>query len=570
MPPLVDLRSPSRLLAHLAEVAAGEKLVLQAGDCAEDPAECGPDDVDRKVVLVDVLGDVLAAISDRPVVRVGRIAGQFAKPRSAATERVGDTELPSYRGHIVNGPEFNQHARRPDPKRLLSAHRAASQVMRQLKAGPGRTNDPVLWTSHEALLLDYEVPMLRRDDRNRLVLASTHWPWIGERTRHIDSAHVHLLANVINPVACKVGPRMTVEDLLALCARLDPSRRPGRLTLIARLGAHVVGDRLPALVKAVHAAGHPAIWLCDPMHANTVATADGRKTRLVQTIVAEVTAFQAAVIAAGGTPGGLHLETTPNDVTECADTTIAMARVGDRYTTLCDPRLNALQAVSVVSTWRARKAVETGGGSMTGLTPITAYPLPTKATLPTNTVPWTIDPERAVLLIHDMQRYFLAPFPAEVRDPLVRNCARLRTRCADLGLPVTYTAQPGGMTEEQRGLLKDFWGPGMRVDPSDRLIVDELSPAPTDTVLTKWRYSAFFRSDLLTQMREQGRDQLILCGVYAHVGVLMTAVDAFTNDIQPFLVADALGDFSAEHHRMAIDYAAARAAMVTTTEEVLR
>lgn len=206
---------------------------------------------------------------------------------------------------------------------------------------------------------------------------------------------------------------------------------------------------------------------------------------------------------------------------------------------------------------------------MPGLAPISPYPLPT-TDLPHNTAQWSPDPARSVLLVHDMQRYFLAPFPPDVRDPLVRNCADLRDRCADLEVPVCYTAQPGGMTEQQRGLLKDFWGPGMQVDPADREIVDELTPRAEDTVFTKWRYSAFFKSELLTRMREQNRDQLIICGVYAHVGILMTAVEAFTNDIQSFLVADALGDFSAEHHRMALEYAASRCSVVTTTAEVLQ
>jgi isochorismate hydrolase len=207
---------------------------------------------------------------------------------------------------------------------------------------------------------------------------------------------------------------------------------------------------------------------------------------------------------------------------------------------------------------------------MPSIPPIEPYQLPGTADLPANTARWTLDPHRAMLLVHDMQRYFLAPFPKPVRDPLVRNCALLRARCTALGVPVIYTAQPGGMTEQQRGLLKDFWGPGMRVDPADRQIVDELAPGPADRIVTKWRYSAFFRSDLLRWMREEGRDQLIVCGVYAHVGVLMTAVEAFTNDIQPFLVADAVADFSAGHHRMAADYAAAHCAVVTTTEEIFQ
>ncbi|MFZ3499674.1 isochorismatase family protein [Streptomyces sp. 5.8] len=205
---------------------------------------------------------------------------------------------------------------------------------------------------------------------------------------------------------------------------------------------------------------------------------------------------------------------------------------------------------------------------MPGIAPISSYPLPTAAELPASQAPWKPDPDRAALLVHDMQRYFLAPFPEEIRDPLVRHCAILRERCASLGVPVFYTAQPGGMTDGDRGLLKDFWGPGMRVDPVDRQIVAELAPRPADQVLTKWRYSAFFRSDLLARMRAQGRDQLIVCGVYAHVGVLATALEAFSNDIQPFLVADAVGDFSAEYHQLALDYAAARCSVVTTTEEI--
>jgi isochorismate hydrolase len=207
---------------------------------------------------------------------------------------------------------------------------------------------------------------------------------------------------------------------------------------------------------------------------------------------------------------------------------------------------------------------------MPGIAPIADYALPTTGDLPTSTAQWTPDPSRAVLLVHDMQRYFLAPFPPSIRNPLVRHCASLLERSAALGVPVFYTAQPGGMTEQERGLLKDFWGPGMKVSPLDREIIEELAPRPVDQVLTKWRYSAFFRSDLLQQMRDQGRDQLVVCGVYAHIGVLATAIEAFTNDIQSFLVADALGDFSADYHRLALDYAAVRCSVVTTTEEVFR
>ncbi|MFB4193321.1 isochorismatase family protein [Streptomyces carpaticus] len=206
---------------------------------------------------------------------------------------------------------------------------------------------------------------------------------------------------------------------------------------------------------------------------------------------------------------------------------------------------------------------------MAGIPPIDVYPLPSADDLPGNTAGWSADPDRAVLLVHDMQRYFLRPLPAPLRDPLVRNAARLRERAVATGMPVAYTAQPGGMTDEQRGLLRDFWGPGMRGEPSDREVDEPLAPGPGDRVFTKWRYSAFFRSGLLEWMREQNRDQLVVCGVYAHVGVLMTAVDAFSHDIRPFLVADAVADFSAEYHRLAVEYAAQRCAVVTTTDIVL-
>ncbi|MFZ3468154.1 isochorismatase family protein [Streptomyces sp. 4.24] len=204
---------------------------------------------------------------------------------------------------------------------------------------------------------------------------------------------------------------------------------------------------------------------------------------------------------------------------------------------------------------------------MAGLPSIAPYPMPLPGELPPVLVDWRADPRRAVLLVHDMQEYFLKPFPPDSSPgaPLVHNAARLRRHCAELGVPVAYTAQPGGMTPEQRGLLVDFWGPGMRTAPEHRRVVEALEPAAGDWLLTKWRYSAFFRTDLLERMRAEGRDQLLLCGVYAHVGVLMTAVDAFTHDIQPFLAADAVADFSADHHRLALEYAAQRCAAVVTT-----
>ena len=202
---------------------------------------------------------------------------------------------------------------------------------------------------------------------------------------------------------------------------------------------------------------------------------------------------------------------------------------------------------------------------------IAPYPMPAEAQLPASTPHWKPDPRRAALLIHDMQKYFVEPYSAHDSPgrELIGNIERLLRRCRELGVPVLYTAQPGGMTDRQRGLLKDFWGPGMDATPEHRAIIDELAPDETSTVFTKWRYSAFARTNLLAHLKEQDRDQLVVCGVYAHVGCLMTAVDAFSHDVQPFLVADAVADFSPEQHRLALDYAAQRCAVVLSAEAVL-
>lgn len=353
-PSLVRAGDVRILHALLAEVAAGRSLVMQAGDCAENPEECEAEHVARKAGALDVLAGTLKMATQQPVIRVGRIGGQFAKPRSRPTEQVGDLVLPAFRGHLVNGPESTPGSRRPDPLRLLTGYMAASTVMEHLGWRGSFTraaSEPPVWTSHEALVLDYEIPLLRRDATGALMLGSTHWPWIGERTRQVDGAHVALLAQVANPVGCKVGPTITKDELIALCDRLDPAREPGRLTLIARMGADAVRYLLPPLVEAVRTAGHPVVWLCDPMHGNTVTTPDGRKTRMVGTLVREVQGFVAAVRAAGGVAGGLHLETTPDEVTECIADESGLDTVGDRYTSFCDPRLTVAQAMTVISAW---------------------------------------------------------------------------------------------------------------------------------------------------------------------------------------------------------------------------
>ncbi|WP_406113154.1 3-deoxy-7-phosphoheptulonate synthase [Kitasatospora purpeofusca] len=354
-PALVQPDDLATLRTLLGKVALGEALVLQSGDCAEDPQECTRQHVARKSALLDLLAGTLGLRTGKPVLRAGRIAGQFAKPRSKPTEVIDGVELPVFRGHMVNGPEADPEIRRPDPLRILTGYMAAGDIVEHLgwrdRAAGRDVVEPLVWTSHEALLLDYEAPMLRVDDKGRLFLGSTHWPWIGERTRQVEGAHVALLSQVANPVACKVGPGMEPDELLALCEKLDPWRDPGRLTLIARMGAENVADRLPKLVDAVRSAGHPVVWLSDPVHGNTVTAPGGYKTRLVETVSLEVSRFVEAVRGAGGVAGGLHLETTPDDVTECASTEADLDSVGDRYTSCCDPRLNPAQAVAVVSAW---------------------------------------------------------------------------------------------------------------------------------------------------------------------------------------------------------------------------
>ncbi|MGW0465458.1 3-deoxy-7-phosphoheptulonate synthase [Streptomyces sp. NPDC003027] len=355
MPALVDAEAVRRLRTLLAEAAAGHVQVIQTGDCAEDPAEANLDDVRRKTALLDVLAGTMKLASGKPVLRVGRIAGQYAKPRSKPTEVVGGTELPVYRGHMVNRPEPDPELRRPDPAHLLTGYRAASDTMHYLgwRGTAARSElDVPVWTSHEALLLDYELPMLRREADGSLLLTSTHWPWVGERTRQLDGAHIALLSAVSNPVAVKVGPSMTTDELLALCDRLDAQRRPGRLTLIARMGADNAAVKLPALVEAVDRAGHPALWLSDPMHGNTVSGPGGLKTRLVTTVVREIEAFQDAVNTGGGIAAGLHLETTPESVTECVFDADGLSGIGDKYLSFCDPRLNPRQAIEAVAAWR--------------------------------------------------------------------------------------------------------------------------------------------------------------------------------------------------------------------------
>ncbi|AZD17975.1 MULTISPECIES: 3-deoxy-7-phosphoheptulonate synthase [Pseudomonas] len=344
------------LRATLARVAAGEAMVIQSGDCAEDMDESTPDHVTRKAAVLDILAGTFRLVTQQPVVRVGRIAGQFAKPRSNNNERIGDVELPVYRGDMVNGREAVCGHRQHDAQRLVRGYSAARDIMQHLgwkaSASQEQLSGSPAWTSHEMLVLDYELPQLRQDEQGRVFLGSTHWPWIGERTRQLTGAHVTLLSEVLNPVACKVGPDITQDQLLSLCERLDAKREPGRLTLIARMGAQKVAERLPPLVEAVRQAGHKIIWLSDPMHGNTIVAPCGNKTRMVQAITEEIAAFKHAVTSAGGVAAGLHLETTPDDVSECASDAAGLHQVASRYKSLCDPRLNPWQAITAVMAWK--------------------------------------------------------------------------------------------------------------------------------------------------------------------------------------------------------------------------
>jgi 3-deoxy-7-phosphoheptulonate synthase len=354
--PLVTPAEVSALRTSLARVATGQARVLQAGDCAESFYDCVPHRVRAQLEMLDQLADRLGSRTGQPVVRLGRIGGQFAKPRSQPTEQQGAVRLPSFRGHIVNSEVPTRAARTHDPRRMLWAYEASAHVTgwvaehrrRREEATSPAASGP--WTSHEALLIDYEASLVRHDPATgRPFLASTHFPWIGERTRQPDHAHVRLLASVTNPVACKVGPTAGVAELLELCARLDPDRTPGRLTLIARMGAARVEEALPPLVAAVQRAGHPVIWLCDPMHGNTVTSAGGLKTRRLTDLVAEAAAFHRVLDAASVHPGGLHLETTSEDVTECVGGSVQDETVlPRRYTTLCDPRATLDQALELV------------------------------------------------------------------------------------------------------------------------------------------------------------------------------------------------------------------------------
>ncbi|MDF0594909.1 class II 3-deoxy-7-phosphoheptulonate synthase [Psychromarinibacter halotolerans] len=399
-PPLVFAGECRRMREKLAAVSRGEAFLLQGGDCAESFNEFSADNIRDTFKVLLQMAMVLTFGAKVPVVKVGRMAGQFAKPRSAPTETVGGVELPSYRGDIINGFDFTPDARIPDPNRMLQAYTQAAASLNLLRAFStggfadvhrvhawtlgftesdeaeryrdlaNRLQDTLdfmkaagvtdttnkdmstvdFYTSHEALLLEYEEALCRTDSTSGAQIAgSGHMIWIGDRTRQPDGAHVEFCRGVQNPIGLKCGPSTTVDDLKVLMEKLNPNNEAGRLTLIARFGAGSVGDHLPRLVKAVQEEGANVVWSCDPMHGNTIKSSTGYKTRPFDSVLREVQEFFDIHNAEGTIPGGVHFEMTGKDVTECTGGVQAVTdeNLSDRYHTACDPRLNATQALEL-------------------------------------------------------------------------------------------------------------------------------------------------------------------------------------------------------------------------------
>jgi 3-deoxy-7-phosphoheptulonate synthase len=399
-PPLVFAGEARKLKKQLASVAAGDAFLLQGGDCAESFAEHGADNIRDFFRVFLQMSVVLTFAGSQPVVKVGRVAGQFAKPRSSDNETKGEITLPSYRGDIINGIEFDTKARVPDPRRQVMAYRQSAATLNLLRAfaqggyaslenvhrwmlgfvsdSPqgekyeslarritetmdfmkavgitSETNHALretdFYTSHEALLLGYEEALTRVDSTSGDWYATSgHMIWIGDRTRQPDHAHLEYCRGIKNPLGLKCGPSLTPDGLLELIDQLNPENEPGRLTLIARFGADKVGDHLPKLVRAVKKEGRSVVWSSDPMHGNTI-TAAGYKTRPFDRILKEVQSFFDVHRAEGTHPGGIHVEMTGKNVTECTGgaRAITAEELQDRYHTHCDPRLNADQAIEL-------------------------------------------------------------------------------------------------------------------------------------------------------------------------------------------------------------------------------
>ncbi len=400
-PPLVFAGEARELKRGLAQVAAGDAFLLQGGDCAESFAEHRADNIRDFFRVFLQMAVVLTYAGSSPVVKVGRIAGQFAKPRSSDVEKQGDKALPSYRGDIINGAEFTTEARRPDPQRQLQAYRQSAATLNLIRAfamggyadlervhqwnmgfvadspqghryqeladritesvgfmracGITSENTPQLrttsfYTSHEALLLGFEQAMTRTDSTTGEQYATSgHMLWIGDRTRQPDHAHVEFCRGIRNPIGIKCGPSLEADTLLRLLDVLNPKEEPGRITLICRFGADKAEKGLPKLIRAVAKAGRAVVWSCDPMHGNTITSASGYKTRPFDRILSEVETFFAVHRAEGTHAGGIHVEMTGQNVTECTGGAAAIsdADLSDRYHTHCDPRLNANQSLEL-------------------------------------------------------------------------------------------------------------------------------------------------------------------------------------------------------------------------------
>jgi 3-deoxy-7-phosphoheptulonate synthase len=398
LPPLVFAGECDQLKQSLAAVARGEAFVLQGGDCAETFAGATAENVRNKLKTLLQMAIVLTYAGRVPVVKIGRVAGQFAKPRSKDTEIRDGVELPAYRGDMVNGFDFTPEARRPDPGRLLRAYHSSAvtlnlaraftkggyadlrQVhawnqdfvaespagrryeklareidqalafMRACGAEPEEFHTVEFYSSHEALILDYDRALTRIDSRTGLPYdVSAHMVWIGERTRQLDGAHVEFFSKIRNPIGVKLGPTTTPEEAIALIEKLNPDNEPGRLTFISRMGASRVRDALPTLVEKVRASGATVAWICDPMHGNTFEAPSGHKTRRVDDVLDEVAGFFEVHHALGTHPGGVHIEFTGDDVTECVGGghEIAEEDLSLRYETACDPRLNRGQSLDL-------------------------------------------------------------------------------------------------------------------------------------------------------------------------------------------------------------------------------
>jgi 3-deoxy-7-phosphoheptulonate synthase len=356
-PPLTTAAEIRQLRGALADLTTTGGLLLQLGDCAESLYECTPRHTSAKLKVIDRLATRLSELTGQGVIRVGRMAGQFAKPRSQAMEWHDALSIPSFRGHLVNSDIATSGTRKANPQRMVWCYEAGDSVQRVMRAyrqGDGRTaTTEGPWSSHEALVVDYESRLIRRDPQTgELYLGSTHLPWVGERTRGPADAHVALLSSVLNPVGCKVGPDADPEDILRVCEALDPGREPGRLVLIPRMGKDRIADALPPIVRSVRDAGHPVVWLSDPMHGNTVKSASGLKTRHLTEVITEALRFRDILEENRQHPAGLHIEVAADDVTECVGGSVeSEADLERHYTSLCDPRLNADQATELIEAW---------------------------------------------------------------------------------------------------------------------------------------------------------------------------------------------------------------------------